>query len=218
MTIHDEFMRQHWSYYLVLEKDFAATEQYLAIDPLNFKAFSNEYIKQYQTICSEIDVIAKAFCRELDTNFNGNTINSYCKCIIDNNADFVDRNVRLEKYGLILHPWKDWSYTSAPQADGTPQIIYNTPTWWKKYNKIKHDRTSTDESTGLQYYKFANQENVLNALSALFQLEMYYYRTLWKKFFQNAPDVPDYTSTLFEIKDWGNKWIMIGSNFAIQTD
>ena len=66
---------------MILEKDFLATERYLTIDPLNFGAFSNEYIKQYQAICSEIDVIAKSYCKELESSFNGKSINAYCRCI-----------------------------------------------------------------------------------------------------------------------------------------
>ena len=63
MISRDEFLRRYWDYYLLLEKDFLDTERYLSIDAVNFNAFSNEYIKQYQTICSEIDVIAKSFCK-----------------------------------------------------------------------------------------------------------------------------------------------------------
>ena len=79
----DEFCKLHWSYYLVLEKDFLDTERYISfefgdnylydshqiIDYGNSNTFSNEFVKQYQAICSEIDVILKSICKEL-----GNTV------------------------------------------------------------------------------------------------------------------------------------------------
>lgn len=53
------YYRKYCSYYQTLEADFVATERYLTIDEDNFFAFSNEYIKLIQAICSEVDVVAK---------------------------------------------------------------------------------------------------------------------------------------------------------------
>ena len=75
----EEFCKCHWEYYLVLEKDFLKTEPYVSFElgdnylynsdsvenPENSLTFSNEYIKQYQAICSEVDVILKSICKEL---------------------------------------------------------------------------------------------------------------------------------------------------------
>ena len=105
MSTRDEFLQRYWSYYLLLERDFLDTERYLAIDELNFKAYSNEYIKQYQTICSEIDVIAKSFCKELDSNFRGKNIDTYCKAIIDNNSDFSNRVIKVKNRSMEITPW-----------------------------------------------------------------------------------------------------------------
>lgn len=204
----------------MLEKNFVETEQYLAIDELNFNAFSNEYIKQYQTICSEIDVIAKSYCKEMDSNFKGKTINNYCKCIIDNNSDFSSRKVKLNNSEIEVIPWENWKYTLT-QTNGKTKIDSTNPDWWTKYNKIKHNRTTIDKEKNCPYYKLANQKNVLYSLAALFQLEMYYYRLLWQKYFSsqpNIPDMPDMSSNLFTIENWGNKWLMLGPNLAIQSD
>lgn len=65
----DDFCRLYWSYYLVLEKDFLDTERYISFDLGdnylydshtihdygNSGAFSNEFVKQYQAICSEVE-------------------------------------------------------------------------------------------------------------------------------------------------------------------
>jgi len=154
----NEFLQRYWNYYLILEKDFLETERYLAIDELNFSAYSNEYIKQYQAICSEIDVIAKSYCRELDDHFKGNKIDAYCKCIIENKQDFANRNIKLTDRAIVLIPWKNWTYSIENQNDGKEKIVAHNPDWWKKYNKIKHDRTTINTSSGLPYYKLANQK------------------------------------------------------------
>ncbi len=209
MNTRDEFLQRYWNYYLLLEKDFLETEQYLAIDELNFSAFSNEYIKQYQTICSEIDVIAKSFCKELYSRFNGSTINAYCRCIVDNNADYPNRIIKVHNKDFNLSPWKDWTYSVELQSNGNQKIVANNPDWWQKYNRIKHTRTTINNETGLPYYKLANQKNVLNALAALFQLEMYYYRLLRQNHFSQEPDMPYPLSLIFEIENWGNRCQMI---------
>lgn len=199
---------------MILEKDFLATERYLAIDSLNFSAFSNEYIKQYQAICSEIDVIAKSFCREMESGFKNGSINTYCKCIVDNNPDFASRVVKLRDKGIVLKPWENWTYTMVTQKNGSTRPEANNPDWWQKYNKVKHNRTTTNSQTGLPYYKLANQKNVLDALAALFQLEMYYHRLLHQKHFQAEPDVPGPGSQIFEIENWGSNWVMTAAHIG----
>lgn len=206
MATRDEFLQRYWSYYLLLEKDFLETERYLAIDELNAKAYSNEYIKQYQTICSEIDVIAKSFCKELDLSFRGKNIDTYCKEIIDNNSDFSNRIIKVKNRSIEITPWQNWNYTLEKQPDGRHKLVATNPEWWKKYNKIKHNRTTVNNETSLPYYKLANQKNVLDALAALFQLEMYYHRLLHMRYFPDDTDFPEPVSNLFEIKNWDSQW------------
>ena len=54
-----DFYKHYWNYYLSIERSFLATEPYIAINQKNFNAFSVEFIKLYQIICSEVDVTAK---------------------------------------------------------------------------------------------------------------------------------------------------------------
>lgn len=216
ISTRNEFIQRYWRYYLILEENFLDTEQYLAIDEINFSSFSNEYIKQYQTICSEIDVIAKSYCREIDTHFRGGTINTYCKCIIDSNPDFETRTIKVMERGIKITPWKDWSYSIEQQANGKEKINSNNPDWWQKYNKLKHTRTSVNNDTGLPYYKLANQKNVIHSLAALYQLEMYYYRKLHQKNFPDDVDMPGPQSKLFEVEEWGNNWVVLDGDIRLQ--
>lgn len=216
ITTRNEFHQRYWLYYTILEDDFLTTERFIAIDKLNFDSFSNEYIKQYQTICSEIDVIAKSYCKELDFSFRGRSIPTYCKCIIDNSADFANHTINVKNKGLQIKPWENWSYTVESQEGSKGKITSQNPDWWQKYNKIKHDRTSVNNESGLPYYKSANQKNVLNALAGLFQLELHYYRLLQRKYFPCEPDMPGPDSKLYEIANWGNKWVMAGEYIGFQ--
>lgn len=52
--ILEDFVNQYWDYYLALEEEFIHTRNYLTVDKDNFKAFSTEYSKLLQTVCSEI--------------------------------------------------------------------------------------------------------------------------------------------------------------------
>lgn len=217
IVTRDEFLQRYWKYYLMLEKDFLETERYLTIDELNFQAFSNEYIKQYQAICSEIDVIAKSFCKQLDSTFSGNNIDAYCKVILDNNEDFSNRVVNVRNRNIRLVPWGNWHYSTETRENETFRIVAHNPDWWKKYNKIKHNRTTINTETQLPYYKLANQKNTLYSLAALFQLELYYYRLLHQVLFANEPDMPP-RSKLFEIENWNNSWVVLEGDLALQVE
>ena len=46
--------------------------------------------------------------------------------------------------------------------------------WWTAYNKVKHQRTTLDESTNLINFTKANLLNVSNAYAALYLLEKTY--------------------------------------------
>ena len=52
-----EFVKSFWSYYLELERQFLETKRYVEFSENNSKAYSVEYLKLYQAICSEIDTV-----------------------------------------------------------------------------------------------------------------------------------------------------------------
>ncbi len=58
----------------------------------NSLTFSNEYIKQYQTIWSEVDVIMKSICRELGNTSADDMRNGYTPTILQNWG-----NIKLQK-------------------------------------------------------------------------------------------------------------------------
>ena len=73
------------------------------------------------------------------------------------------------RYNLKFTPWDEWHNNESPS-------------WWRFYNKIKHERH--------QYYEEANLENVLNAMAGLFLLVLHYYRNEPEyKFIEQPPSI-----------------------------
>ena len=167
-----EFIKNYWLHYLLLEKDFLATQRYLEIDEFNGRAYSNEYLKQYQSICSEIDVFCKEFCGILNSNSKADNIHKYCKSIIDYDCSFSDKKIYVKFWRKEIQPWLNWTYKINIDKNGIRKISSNPPKWWTIYNKVKHQRTTMLRSySNIPFYKLANQENIVNALGALFMLE-----------------------------------------------
>ena len=174
----ESFYNNHWKYYLVLEKDFLKTQRYVEIDLGgdtsyitntkgtnigNSRTFSIEYLKQYQAICSELDTISKIICEYLGYRDCKN-IKEYTEVILDKYGDITSEVVEvLTLKHFELRPYEEW----------TKGEKYKSPTWWKNYNKVKHNRVKN--------YKNANLKNVISALSGLYLLELYFLRRLSTK-------------------------------------
>lgn len=168
----DIIYQEYFNYYLELERDFFATESYITIDRDNYMAFSMQYNRIFQSICSEIDCLFKELCGQVDASIKVKNIENYRKVVQANFKYFNTETVFFNKSRIQLQPWKDWNENEAP-------------VWWTKYNKIKHRRMDIDGETQKQYYKFANLENILNALAALYIVEQYYiYSFDFKKVFE----------------------------------
>lgn len=168
------FFKRYYRYYLSLESDFLATERFVTIDLDNSNTFSVEYIKLFQTICGEVEAVSKYLCAMLDEEAKCENFTDCCKIIITSNRLFERACTtvpQLER--VIIAPFLNWNFSIKQTKGGKEFIESNNPEWWKKYNKVKHNRTGLDSSTGVYNYKFANQRNVLNALAALYILNSY---------------------------------------------
>lgn len=202
----EEFCERHWGYYLILEKDFLEIERYIsfelgnnylytnaskktkAID--NSKCYSNEFIKQYQIICSEVDVVLKSICEEINVGSTADKMEDYTEEILNEWSDIVNQKVKVR--GIELQPFMNWS--RKPQ--------YKSPDWWTPYNGVKHKR--------LQNYKKANLKNTMNSLAGLFILEQYFSRYIGNK--TGEKDVPNDVSNLFEMVGFNTRYSVLGKN------
>lgn len=161
VMIETVFFNQYWKHYIMIEKEFNESIKYVAIDEINFSSYSAVYAKLLLQIGSEVDVVAKKLCREINTSSTANNINQYKSEICNKFPEF--EHVTVKCITLDLNPWNGWTDC--------------TPVWWKIYNGVKHERNGifTFNDIEKEYYKFANQGNVLNALAGLYQLELYLY-------------------------------------------
>lgn len=205
----DEFCRLHWSYYLVLEKDFLDTERYISFDfgdnymynsqgvtdVANSNTFSNEFVKQYQAICSEVDVILKSICKELGNN-NADTMPTYTDEVLRNWNNLPNQKVKLKT--IELQPFQNWS----------PSPTYKSPDWWRPYNGVKHER--------LENFRKANLKNVANALAGLYVLELYLVKFIGDR--DHDIDVPNDISKLFEMIDFETIHTVVGRDEYLATN
>lgn len=173
----DEF-KKYWNYYMVLEKDTLDIEPFVSFHPENFNCFSNEFVKLYQIICSEIDVICKEFCQYINdkksATENYSNIIDYARIILPEHSELTAQKISVSgDIEFTLAPWIEWS------ADANDNSKNVSPKWWKQYNAVKHKRTSKDVNDKYNY-QFANLKNVLNALAALCVIEKYFYADLAK--------------------------------------
>lgn len=207
----DEFCKCHWDYYMVLEKDFLETERYLTIDlgdnnlydgntPTDFgnsMAYSVEFIKQYQAVCSEVDVIMKSICTELGGP-NAENIKQYAATIFSKPVwkDIINQKVKVKE--IELQPFRNWYIDQ-----NTNQYI--SPDWWTPYNKVKHER--------LTNLKKANLKNVINALAGLYVLGNYLVKHIADATGNlDTIDVPNENSKLFEMVNWQTVWEVTGKD------
>ena len=181
-----EFHNLYWKQYILIEKEFRASIKYAAIDNSNFSTYSDAYAKLLLQIGSEVDVVAKLLCKEINPASNVDNILQYQSVI---SAKFPEyEKVTVSCSDLDLNPW-----------DG---LGVSSPVWWKVYNAVKHNRNKTEtyDTVTKENYKFANQKNVLYALAGLYQLEQYLYSVIAHDPYEETP-LPG--SRLFMLKDQG---------------
>ena len=195
------FEKSYWNYFLELEDQFLATKRYVAFDTANFKAYSLEYLKLLEAVCSEIDIVGKEIAHQIDPRFkisdHSSNIQKWWFTIQDWYAENAMEPVKILDE-LEFCPWEEYRIEEYPDKNGVKRLRLaensKTPYWWTSYNKVKHNRTLDDPDTQQQYFHRANLENLCNAFSALYLLE--------KKYMKSVGRAEDYNrcskSKLFE--------------------
>lgn len=186
----DAFIDSYWNYFLELENEFANTQKYVAFDMCNKGTYSIEYLKLYQAVCSEIDVLGKEILLHFEPSFKTDgmvTIIHWGYGITKYMHDSLDATVMFA--GKIeLRPWVKFGYERYTKKNKNKKdsICYKLekdcekPKWWKDYNQVKHARTSNDEA-GHANYQRANFGNLVQAFAALYILEVFYAGVLEEK-------------------------------------
>ena len=185
-----EFHNKFWYFYLELENEFLEIEKIIPVHSINETTFSYTYVRLLGLICSEIDVVFKEFVEFKQFQIERDNMANYKKFIEETYEVFIENeischNIRFNH--LKFQPFFDWSLNVDLK-------------WWNINSAIKHNRN--EKENGVEAYKFANQKNVLNALSGLFQLNMYFYKELAEDW--NLGDqMPQPKSNIFNLGYWG---------------
>ena len=176
------FMNKYWRYYLLLEKKFIETLNYVELAKENFSTYSVEYAHQLLAVGSELDTFFKIYC-----GFNLNdrkNIGDYTRYIISDYPQITAQVVEIYNTEITLTPYEEWSQWNTHSG--------NLLSWWDAYNLIKHNRQENITK--------ASMGNVVTALAALNIIEMKYLQIITKE--TKEFNKPENTSSLFELTDW----------------
>ncbi len=193
------FEKNYWKYYRELEKEFLHTQKYVEFNADNWSTYSIEYLKLYQAICSEIDVIGKTMAKVANQSFKPedkqNNIYKWWYEIQDvflltegpftyMNSSEVPNRFSLNEYRALLmneievHPWNNFRIEKfINRAGKTGYRMVNgckMPSWWSDYNRVKHSRIIPIGNGTSSNYNKANLGNVSTSLAALYILEKAY--------------------------------------------
>ncbi len=72
-----EFTNLYWKQFLMIEKEFRKAIQYVALSEDNYNTYSDFFVKILLQIGSEIDVVAKTLCREINAKSKAKRIYEY---------------------------------------------------------------------------------------------------------------------------------------------
>lgn len=177
------FVRSYWDYYLELENEFLTTQKYVAFDVYNKNAYSLEFLKLMQTVCSEVDVVSKEIASALDSTFKIDSSTNIQKWgyILQNKLPKILSAEVIFNHSIRVKPWDNWAY--AQYRNKKNALRYKlvpgtkTPAWWVAYNSVKHQRAQIAEDGYINYTK-ANLINLIYCFAALFILESEYLATL----------------------------------------
>lgn len=177
----EEFENNYWKQYLWIEKELVEILDFVELDQLNFSVFSRRMEKLLLQIGSEFDNVSREICGL--QNVDRTNIADYCSYYTMNYSPQLFKTVIA--YGNIqFTPFAGWGNNVA--AKDIP--------FWKAYNSIKHDRIAN--------CRMASLENTMNALAALFLVEMVYTDKLYQNDLDSYDNYPEEESKLFVLDGW----------------
>lgn len=182
----DEYRISYWRMFLMLEKEFVKTLDYVELNTNNYTTTSIIFSKLLLSIGAEIDNIFRE-CTKLSGRSD---IKYYYKVIINKYPTIIDQTVNVKNTNIVLKPYAGWN-----ESQPSKSLIF-----WQKYNELKHDRILNAQNASLK--------NVLNALAGLFIIEMYRFDDIYqtqKDTFTNMPDGEELESKLFVLNSWKEK-------------
>lgn len=188
-------LNEHFNYYLANEKQFIVTENFAYVSTKCKGTYSFTYANLLMNICSDFESLIRAyFNKENDDPLEVNDIISLIE-EDDKLISILTESCRFRNadYGILL-----------------PLKVYNNPKnnkkyfkWWHANNQIKHNKVAK--------IFHANQENILNALGALYILNRYILSILAGE--EDNVDIFSNDNQLFKLSNLKSNYISLNETF-----
>ena len=182
ISLWQSFERNHWKYYLRLEKDFLEIINFIEFVPENFSVYSIKLMQLLLTIGSETEAVMKEICQIKSKNKS--SIANYAAIIINKYPTIKSQKICVFRNDLSFAPFCEWDLKCPSQS---------LP-FWDAYNAVKHKRTEN--------FPQASLEVTANGLAALFVLNMYRFNEIYLTTKSLQRNMPEEQSTLFYLDDW----------------
>jgi hypothetical protein len=153
--IHFTSPKYHWNYFLAIERDLENLSRYIEFADENLRTYSIELTHILLSASSEVDVIMKQLCAQIDSTMPADNINDYMNIILTHLPGFIKEEICIDRFGLSCQPWISWNDKVKPN-------------WWRSYTNVKHHRNS--------HFHEASLQNTINAVGALLITAVYYYK------------------------------------------
>ena len=150
----------YWNYFLSIEKDLNKLSRFIEFDKKNENVFSIELARLLISSSSEFEVVSKEFCKIKNQNSKIENINDIRREVLIYIPDIYAIEINISRFGLNYKPLINWETN-------------NNCDWWTSYNGVKHRRNIE--------YENANLKNAINAIGALYIINLYYYNSLQEK-------------------------------------
>lgn len=150
-----------WEYFLAIEFELANTTRFVEFNEDNYETYSIEFARILLSASSEVDVLCKRLCLNIDSSLSPNEIHidDYRRIITTKYTKLNTIEVLIPRYELTLKPWEEWKENNNNK----------NPSWWSDYNKVKHHRDDN--------FSKANLINAIDSVSGLFAIVLYLYRS-----------------------------------------
>ncbi len=167
--------KHHWNYFLAIEKDLEDISRYIEFSNSNLGTYSIKLAHILLSASSEVDVTMKQLCLLIDSHQSITNINDYRRIIKTSLPEFIDEEIRIDRFGLSYKPWDHWNGDE-------------NPNWWRSYNNVKHQRNS--------HFSDANLLNAINAVGALLLTVVYLYKYTFSNESENEITIKNTTRQL----------------------
>ena len=167
----------YWNYFISIEDDLKGLSRFIEFDRRNEDVFSIELVRLLITASSEFEVVAKELIKIKDPSKETKNMNIID--IKDNVLVFYPEICDLEiivlRFGLSYKPLLKWKNNEGCD-------------WWASYNNVKHERNNK--------YEDGNLKNVMDAVGALYIINLFYYKALQEKIENKSINMEEITLKL----------------------